>query len=95
MRWPIPSDLDDTARERMLFAPAGFDPSQGKPRALSIASRGGRRVTLVCSGRSIAAGMTAIGYSQFSGTAPRITATHASDPCGRREDFAGDAGTIR
>lgn len=29
--WPIPSDLDDTALERKLFAPAGYAEPQGKP----------------------------------------------------------------
>jgi transposase len=29
--WPIPEDLDDTARERKLFAPAGYNPPRSKP----------------------------------------------------------------
>src|ERR1051325_4312056 len=29
--WPIPAELDDTALERKLFAPAGFNPPRSKP----------------------------------------------------------------
>src|SRR5207244_4784078 len=29
--WPIPAELDDTALERKLFAPAGFNPPHSKP----------------------------------------------------------------
>jgi transposase len=29
--WPIPAELDDTALERKLFAPAGYNPSHSKP----------------------------------------------------------------
>lgn len=29
--WPIPAELDDTALERKLFAPAGYNPPRGKP----------------------------------------------------------------
>jgi transposase len=29
--WPIPEELDDTALERKLFAPAGYNPPQSKP----------------------------------------------------------------
>jgi transposase len=29
--WPIPEDLDDTALERKLFAPAGYNPPRSKP----------------------------------------------------------------
>jgi len=29
--WPIPEELDDTALERKLFAPAGYNPPRSKP----------------------------------------------------------------
>src|SRR6266480_110460 len=29
--WPIPAELDDTALERKLFAPAGYNPPRSKP----------------------------------------------------------------
>jgi transposase len=29
--WPIPEGLDDTALERKLFAPAGYNPPRSKP----------------------------------------------------------------
>jgi hypothetical protein len=29
--WPIPAELDDTALERKLFAPAGYNPPHLKP----------------------------------------------------------------
>ena len=29
--WPVPDELDDTALERKLFAPAGYNPPQSKP----------------------------------------------------------------
>src|ERR1700736_6704499 len=29
--WPIPAELDDTALERRLFAPAGYNPPRSKP----------------------------------------------------------------
>jgi len=29
--WPIPVELDDTALERKLFAPAGYNPPSSKP----------------------------------------------------------------
>src|SRR4029077_5050837 len=29
--WPIPEELDDTALERKLFAPAGYNPARSKP----------------------------------------------------------------
>ena len=29
--WPIPAELDDTALERKLFAPAGYNPPRAKP----------------------------------------------------------------
>ena len=29
--WPIPEGLDDTALERQLFAPAGYNPPRSKP----------------------------------------------------------------
>src|SRR5271169_2152445 len=29
--WPVPEDLDDTALERKLFAPAGYNPPRSKP----------------------------------------------------------------
>jgi transposase len=29
--WPIPAELDDTALERKLFAPAGDNPAPSKP----------------------------------------------------------------
>jgi len=29
--WPIPDDVDDTALERKLFAPAGYNPPRSKP----------------------------------------------------------------
>jgi hypothetical protein len=29
--WPIPVELDDTALERKLFAPAGYNPPRAKP----------------------------------------------------------------
>ncbi|MCK1325234.1 hypothetical protein IVA94_30900 [Bradyrhizobium sp. 156] len=28
--WPIPEELDDTALERKLFAPAGYNPPRSK-----------------------------------------------------------------
>ena len=29
--WPVPDELDDTALERRLFAPAGYNPPRSKP----------------------------------------------------------------
>ena len=29
--WPIPEEIDDTALERRLFAPAGYNPPRSKP----------------------------------------------------------------
>jgi transposase len=29
--WPVPAELDDTALERKLFAPAGYNPPRAKP----------------------------------------------------------------
>jgi transposase len=29
--WPVPAELDDTALERKLFAPAGYNPPRSKP----------------------------------------------------------------
>jgi transposase len=29
--WPIPEEFDDTALERKLFAPAGYNPPRSKP----------------------------------------------------------------
>jgi hypothetical protein len=29
--WPVPAELDDTALERKLFAPAGYNPLRAKP----------------------------------------------------------------
>src|ERR1700680_1501243 len=29
--WPIPQEFDDTALERKLFAPAGYNPPRSKP----------------------------------------------------------------
>ncbi len=29
--WPIPEEIDDTALERKLFAPAGYNPPRSKP----------------------------------------------------------------
>src|SRR6266542_926491 len=56
--WPIPAELDDTALERELFAPAGYNPPRSKPlpdwgRVHAELRR--RGVTLArCCGRSIA-----------------------------------------
>ena len=42
--WPVPAELDDTALERKLFAPAGYNPPPTRPcriGATSMPSCGG------------------------------------------------------
>jgi transposase len=99
--WPIPVELDDTALERKLFAPAGYNPPRAKPlldwnRVHAELRR--RGVTLALLWEEYRAGAPdGYGYSRFCdlygewrrGITATMRQTHAA---GEKlfVDFAGD-----
>jgi transposase len=99
--WPIPAELDDTALERKLFAPAGYNPAHSKPQpdwSYIHAELRRRGVTLALLWQEYRAGASdGYGYSRFCdlygewrrGITATMRQTHAA---GEKlfVDFAGD-----